>query len=157
MKLLMIIFLELFGLSCCSVHKCNSNNTMEQTYRERQVRNFEEIPLELLNNFKKMGIDNSSILNEYEVQYLNTIFRTDTNNFQFFEKKIGFLGSKRDFFNDEKEWFYRGEKSGVGGTALYIFNSSQKEESGGYDGAIVYWSKFAIPIDKVVQQLKGQR
>ena len=29
-----------------------------------------------------MGIDNSSILNEYEVQYLNTIFRTDTNNFE---------------------------------------------------------------------------
>jgi hypothetical protein len=37
---------------------------------------------------------------------------------------------------------------------LSIFNTAQKAESGGYDAAIVYWSKFLLPIEKVVERLK---
>ena len=37
---------------------------------------------------------------------------------------------------------------------LYIFNATQKAESGGYDAAIVYWSKFSLPIEDVVKRLK---
>jgi hypothetical protein len=37
---------------------------------------------------------------------------------------------------------------------LYIFNAAQKAESGGYDAAIVYWSKFVVPIEKIVNRLK---
>jgi len=121
---------------------------------ERQVHNFAEIPIELLDHLDKMGVDTSSILNEYEVEYLNFIFRIDPNDFNLVGKKVGFLGSKRDFFNDEREWFHHGEKTGVGGSGLYIFNAEQKEESGGYDAAIVYWSKFVIPVEKVVKRLK---
>jgi len=122
---------------------------------ERQVRNFAEIPKDLLDNMDKMGIDSSSILNEYEGRYFNFIFKIDFQDFNLVGKKVCY-GSKMGFFKDEKEWFHRGETSGVGGTVLYIFNSAQKEESGGYDAAIVYWSKRLIPIEEVVKRLKGK-
>lgn len=119
----------------------------------RQVDNFAEIPTDLLSHIEKMGVDSSLILNEYEGRYLNFIFKIDVQDFNLVGKKIGY-GSKIGFFKDEKEWFYRGEKSGVGGTTLYIFDAAQKVESGGYDAAIVYWSKFFIPTDKVIKRLK---
>lgn len=158
MKLLVCIAcLEFLFFSCCSVNNYNSDNTMKQIIIERKVRYFSEIPLELLNNFEKIGVDNSSTLNEYEGKYLNVIFNTETNDFQLVNKRIGFLGSKKDFFKDEKEWYYRGEKTGVGGAASYMFNSEQKAESGGYDGAIVYWSKFVLPTENVIARLKKQQ
>lgn len=40
---------------------------------------------------------------------------------------------------------------------LYIFNAFQKEESGGYDAAIVYWSKFVIPIEEIINRLKNKQ
>jgi hypothetical protein len=121
----------------------------------RQVGNFAEIPTELLSNIEKMGMDSSLILNEYEGRYLNFIFKIDIQNFNLVGKKIAFNRSKIDFFNDERERFYRDfAAGGVGGATLYIFNTVQKEESGGYDAAIVYWSKFVIPIEKVIKRLK---
>lgn len=32
----------------------------------------------------------------------------------------------------------------------------QKAESGGYDAAIVYWSKFLLPIEDVIKKLQGK-
>ena len=118
---------------------------------------FDEIPTELLKNLDKMGIDASSTLNDYEVKYLNYIFKIDTNEFNFVGKKVGFLGSKRDFFKDEREWLNRGNENGVAGCSLYILNNNQKIESGGYDAAIVYWSKIAIPVEKVIERLKQKQ
>jgi hypothetical protein len=129
---------------------------MEQTIQERQVYNFAEIPTELLSHIDKMGIDSSSILNEYEGRYLNFIFKINPQDFNLVGKKISFKGSKVDFFKDEREWFYRGEKSGVGGAVLYIFTAAQKAETGGDDAAIVYWSKFVVPIEEIVTKLQKQ-
>jgi hypothetical protein len=151
-KVLVLICLEMFLFGCSPVHKSNSNYT-----QVRQVQNFEEIPTDLLGHIEKMGINDSSILNEYEGMYLNFIFRIDSLNFNLVGKKIGFLGSKKDFFKDEREWFYRGEKSGVGGTVLYIFDASQKIESGGYDAAIMYWKKVLVPPEEVVKRLKEKQ
>jgi hypothetical protein len=123
---------------------------------ERQVNNFAEIPTELLSHLDRTGIDSSLILNEYEGKYLGFIFNVNPQDFNLIGKKIGY-GSKTGFFKDEKEWFYRGEKSGVGGATLYIFTAAQKAESGGYDAAIVYWNKFVIPIEKVVKRLKNKK
>jgi hypothetical protein len=122
----------------------------------RQIHNFAEIPIELLSNIEKIGVDSSLILNEYEGKYLNFIFKVNPQDFNLIGKKIGYR-SKMGFFKDEKDWFYRGETSGVGGTTLYIFNPVQKEESGGYDAAIVYWSKFVIPIEKIIKRLKNKK
>lgn len=144
-------------LNSFPIHKCNSNdNCMNVSGQiiERQVHSFAEIPKDLLENINKMGVDNFAILNEYEGRYFNFIFEIDFQNFNLVGKKMGFLRSKMGFFNDEKEWFYRGEKSGVGGCALYIFDTTQKTESGGYDGAIVYWSKMLVPTKDVVKRLK---
>jgi hypothetical protein len=38
-----------------------------------------------------------------------------------------------------------------------ILNNNQKKESGGYDAAIVYWSKIAIPVEKVIERLKQKQ
>lgn len=60
-KVLVLICLEMFLFGCSPVHKSNSNYT-----QVRQVQNFEEIPTDLLGHIEKMGINDSSILNEYE-------------------------------------------------------------------------------------------
>jgi hypothetical protein len=127
----------------------------EQRY-ELQVRSFSEIPNDLLDNLDKMGIDTSSILNEYEGKYLNFIFKIDPQDFNLVGKKVGFSRSKIDYFRDTRERFYRNSTT-VGGSSLYILNATQKEESGGYDAAIVYWSKFVIPIEKAVKRLNEKR
>ena len=44
-----------------------------------------------------MGIENSSILNDYEGKYLNYIFNIDPQDFNLVGKKVGFLGSKKDY------------------------------------------------------------
>ena len=118
-----------------------------------QVRDFSEIPKGLLYNIDEMGKDNSSILNEYEGKYLNYIFNIDPQDFNLVGKKVGFLGSKKDYFKQTRERFYS-KSTIVGGSSLYIFNAEQKAESGGYDAAIVYWSKFSLPIEDVVKRLK---
>jgi hypothetical protein len=123
-----------------------------------QVRNFNDIPKETLEQLDKMGVDNSLLLNCYESAYFNIIFKDSLNGFDFTNKKIGFIkaGSKRnksDYFKGEKERFYRNTTTTNG--SLHIFNATQKAESGGYDAVIVYWSKRLIPITDLVKRLKG--
>ena len=40
-----------------------------------------------------MGIDNSPLLNSYESEYLNVVFKDSLNGFDFHGKKIGFINS----------------------------------------------------------------
>lgn len=137
---------------CSPIHKCNSNDNNMSVFRQRhelQVRSFSEIPEDLLENLDKMGVDNSIILNEYEGNYLNFIFNIDPQDFNFIGKKVGFTRNKIDYFS-----WTRANSTTVGGSSLYIFDTAQKMESGGYDAFITMWSKFAIPIEEVVKKLK---
>jgi hypothetical protein len=118
---------------------------------ELQVRNFSEIPIDLLENMDKMGVDTSSILNEYEGKYFNFIFKIDPQDFNLVGKKVGFSRSKIDYFN-----WTRTNSTTVGGSGLYIFTAEQKAEVGGYDAAIVYWSKFLLPVEQVIKRLKNK-
>ena len=107
-----------------------------------------------------MGVDTSPLLNSYESAYFNVIFKDSLKGFDFTGKKIGFIYSgaksnKMEYFKLEKDRFNRNYTLNSG--TLYIFNATQKEESGGYDAAIVYWSKFVVPIEKVVERLKKKR
>ena len=79
-------------LSCSLIHKSSSNDNgmNRQQIHELQVRNFSEIPTDLLEDLDKMGMDSSSILNEYEGRYLNFIFKIDTNNFNLVGEKSRF-------------------------------------------------------------------
>ena len=125
-----------------------------------QIRNYNDIPKDILDQLYKMGVDNSPLLNSYESAYLNIIFQDSLKGFDFTGKKIGFLlaGGKRDkgeYFNMHKKSIVDNNSPYDQGT-LYIFDAVQKEESGGYDAAIVYWSKMNLPIENVVEKLKNQ-
>ena len=123
-----------------------------------QVRNFNDIPKEILEQLDKMGVDNSPLLNCYESAYLNVIFKDSLNGFNFSNKKVGFMsgGDKIHYFDMQKKHIINKNSPCDNGT-LYIFDVAQKAESGGYDAAIVYWSKFLIPTEKIVKRLKGRR
>ena len=159
-KLFIIVCLEMLVFSCSPIHKCNSNDNSMSEFEQRyelQVRNFSEIPKDLLDNLDKMGIDTSSILNEYEGKYFNFIFKINPQDFNLVGKKVGFIshgGSKIDYFKDTRS--PDRNSTTVGGSSLYIFNAAQKEESGGYDAAITYWNKFVIPIEEIVKRLKAR-
>ena len=124
-----------------------------------QVREFHSIPTERSNQLDKMGIDDSTMLNSYESDFLNEVFKDSLKVFDFIEKRIGFLkggsGScKSDYFKMHKT--HISDKNSLCDNGhLYIFNKAEKEASGGYDAAIVYWSKFAIPKDKLLKRLKS--
>lgn len=121
-----------------------------------QVRSFNDIPKDILEQLDKMGIDDSPMLSSHESAYFNEVFKENLNGFDFTGKKVGFIErggirNKIKYFDLEKDRFSRKETPN-GGT-LYIFDETQKKESGGYDAAIVYWSKILIPIQDVVNRL----
>jgi hypothetical protein len=89
------------------------------------------------------------------------VFEKTRKEFNFTSKKIAFLtGSSGKTIGDKKEYF-EGERVSLqrGNThpnpaQLLVFTAEQKAESGGYDAAIVYWSKFLVSIEKIVKRLK---
>ncbi len=122
-----------------------------------QVRYFKDIPAELLNQLDKMGVDDTSVIDSLEGAYFNESYKDSLKGFDFIGKKVGFLtgGSKSyksEFFNSEKEQYRISSTASV--SVLYVFNEAQKQESGGYDAAIVYWRKSYLPKDKVIKLLK---
>jgi hypothetical protein len=135
-KLLVIVCLEIFLFSCFPVYKSNLKDIMEQT-------------------------ENNLLLNETESAYLNRIFETTRKDFDFVNKKIGFITGSSGKTKGNKEYYFDMHKKHLANENypcdngdLYIFDAVQKEESGGYDAAIIYWSKFVIPIEKVIKRLK---
>ena len=127
-----------------------------------QVSNFADIPKPLLENIGKLGVNDSLLLNLQESLYFNCIFEKSRNNFDFTGKRIGFISgssgkiksNKRKYFEKEKDRYIHNYTPNGG--ILYIFNEEEKKKSGGYDAAIVYWSKVIMPIDKVVERLKSK-
>jgi hypothetical protein len=70
-------------LSCSSINKNKpiSNSMNENIFGQRHelyVRDFSAIPIDLLENIDKMGVDNSLVINEYEGKYFNFIFKINT-------------------------------------------------------------------------------
>lgn len=66
-RLLIIVSLEIFMSSCSIIHKCNSNDRMKQIYQ--------------------LKVDNDLLLNRSEGEYLNVIFETIREDFNFIDKK----------------------------------------------------------------------
>ena len=138
-KTLIIICLGLIIFSCIQTYKCNSNEIMKQ-------------------------VEDDLLLNKTEGRYLNRIFETTRNDFDFVNKKIGFLTgssgtkkSSKEFYFDMHDKHFTNPNLPCDNGIIYIFNAEQKVESGGYDAAIVYWSKVVVPIDKVIKLLKDKR
>ena len=125
-----------------------------------QVPENNDIPTDLINKLDKMG-GSSPLLNCYESAFLNSIFIDTLTCFDFTNKKVGFIEgvgkrSKTDYFNMHKKHL-ADEKNPLDNGSLYIFNETQKNESGGYDAAIVYWSKIHLPINKVIIKLQNKK
>ena len=62
-----------------------------------------------LEQLDKIGIDNSPLLNSYESEYLNVVFKDSLNGFDFHGKKIGFISSGENskflYFDMQKSIF----------------------------------------------------
>lgn len=134
------------------------NFLSERICYDQRVREFAEIPQFLLDSINTMGIDGIPVLNEFEGNYFNNLFKVDPQASNLIGKRIcflrgGSLKTKADYFNETRDR-YKQNYSIIGGSALYVFDETQKKESGGYDAAIVYWSKFAIPMEDVIKRLK---
>lgn len=128
-----------------------------------QLRDFESVPKEILNGMPRMGKDCSSILNKYESDYFNVIFKDKLKGFDLTGKKVGFftgsnagtLSNKQKYFEAEMKRF--ADKSSIISSDLYLFNNEQKNESGGYDAVIVYWSKVLVTYEELVKKLKTDK
>lgn len=134
------------------------NFLSERICYDQRVREFAEIPQFLLDSINTMGIDGIPVLNEFEGNYFNNLFKVDPQASNLIGKRIcflrgGSLKTKADYFKETRDR-YKQNYSIIGGSALYVFDETQKKESGGYDAAIVYWSKFAIPMEDVIKRLK---
>ncbi|MBP5456084.1 MAG: hypothetical protein J6Y37_06255 [Paludibacteraceae bacterium] len=125
-----ILSLGMLAFSCSSLRKSDSDSFEEE----------KRIPL-----------------NEEEGAYLNKVFESVREDFDFTNKRVGFIQSngtkgKKHYLNDQKTYFEGENPCCV--AQLFIFNAAQKEECGGYDAAIIYWSKFEIPIEDAVRRMK---
>lgn len=126
-----------------------------------QIRDFEEIPEKLINNFDKMGVNDEDYLNSYESDYFNFIFQDTRGDFDFTGKKIGFVmlnssdNSKSDYFDSEKNRFKEGAT--LSSAYFYSFNESEKNTTNGYDGVIAYWFKFIVDKEKLIKRLRQEK
>ena len=157
-----IILFGIAGLILCCCNSVKQYNTSENSQTAiRQLPSFSEIPENILCNIEKMGDDDSEVINKYEAEYLNFIFRAKRDNFDFEGKKVGFILSsskknKKHYFQDEWGRYRSPDDFDSTFGQLFIFNEVQKEECG-YDAAIVeFWGKFVKTPDEVVSILKSK-
>jgi hypothetical protein len=128
-----------------------------------QIKRFEDMPQEILEQMDKMGVDDCPLLTELESNYFNILFQNYRKDFDFTAKKIAFItGSSGTTFGDKKEYF-EGERISLQRNSfptpaqLLVFNDAQKAESNGYDAVIAYWCKVLLPVKKAVKTLKKRR
>lgn len=102
----------------------------------------------------------SIFVKETEAVFLNNIFETECDTFDFTNKAIVFLtgssgsrkGNREDYLDMHKRHSIDAGFASDKGT--YIFNVLEKEQSGGFDAAIVYWCKIALPTETVIKRLR---
>jgi hypothetical protein len=122
---------------------------------------FKNIPKNILNNIDKMGMDEDSLLTDLEGEYFNALFQVNEENFNLCGKKVGFLTGDVGRIKSNKKEYFISERYGLKYNYsptfgwLYIFNDIQKEKSGGYDAAIVFYTKKKLTIKEVIKNLKN--
>ena len=109
-------------------------------------KSFDYIPKEILNDIDKMGVDGYLSLTDLEGKYINAIFQVEAD-INLSGKKVCFLTGNIGTNKSDKKTYFMIERRRVHSNSsphysvLYVLNATQKERSGGYDGAIVYGSK----------------
>lgn len=88
-----------------------------------------------------VGLNVSSLLNEYEASYFNTLFIKRNLNINFKNKKVGFVLNKTTI--DKKQYFNNWGGKEVANNLIFL-NQEEKEIANGYDIIIVSWKKQGI-------------
>ena len=144
-QILIITVIAFFFVQCvCTMNRC------EQPSYEELTRPMADT----LKNYDKMGMDGSEYLNDYEADYFNMQFNDSSGSFNFIGKKVCFFGPSALSFSNKQKYFNELTKHSSVHSDLYIFNESEKEESGGYDAVIVYWNKKSYTSKELVKRLK---
>lgn len=144
MKNYFILFIALVGYSC-----------LAQQFRV----DWKDIPEHWCEKLHTFGQDGLPILNEEEGLFLADYFKQEGQSLDLKDKKIAFIRTVRKtdkvrFFRDVRSWYF--EHNHSVSSRLYLFDENQKEQSGGYDGAIVFWSKRLLKPKKVISILQKE-
>lgn len=105
----------------------------------------------------------ASWLNKEEAAELNAIFEAYRNDFDFTNKRVIFFTGSSGKLRSNKEHYFRMQKK-YDNTSyynrdngyLYIFNEDQREAIGGYDAAIVFWTKNQLSTEEVMERIKQE-
>jgi len=118
-----------------------------------------DIDKEAFRYIDSLGIDSNSKLNNFESNYLNTVFSKRNIGFDFSNKNIAFVTGSSGKTITNKQAYFRLEKQRVdrnyslNGGQVILFSDSEKMKSGGYDAAIVYWSKVRPSKKGLIKRL----
>ncbi|MBL7704027.1 MAG: hypothetical protein JNM21_00640 [Taibaiella sp.] len=111
------------------------------------------------------GNDDAPTLNNAESSYLNAVmYRYPKRPFDFSHKSIAFvtgssgktISGKQAYFNTEKKRLRDRDNRSLNGGQLVVFNELEKQQSGGYDAVIVYWSKLLATKKGLIKLLNKQ-
>lgn len=94
-------------------------------------------------NLNRVGFDKTSVLSPEEASFLNQIFKRSKEEFDFSEKKIAIIRTQTKSIIPKKEFIDKVKKHFESDFLypydfLYILNSKEKKETGGYDAVIIY-------------------
>ena len=123
------------------------------------TKSFDYIPKEILNDIDKMGVDGYLSLTDLEGKYINAIFQVEAD-INLSGKKVCFLTGNIGTNKSDKKTYFMIERRRVHSNSsphysvLYVLNATQKERSGGYDGAIVYGIKKFLSVKEVIKRLR---
>ena len=123
------------------------------------TKSFDYIPKEILNDIDKRGVDGYLSLTDLEGKYINAIFQVEAD-INLSGKKVCFLTGNIGTNKSDKKTYFMIERRRVHSNSsphysvLYVLNATQKERSGGYDGAIVYGSKKFLSVKEVIKRLR---
>lgn len=125
----------------------------------------EKIDTTIFNYLDVCGKDNEPDLNSAESSYLNAImYRHPKRPYDFSHKRVAFvtgtsgktISGKQAYFDLEKKRLQDRDNTSLNGGQLVIFNELEKQQSGGYDAAIVYWSKLLATKKGLIKLLSKQ-
>ena len=123
----------------------------------QQIRNFNDIPQDILVNLDKMGRNTEIALNNYEAEYLNKIFENSREHFDFTNKKVVFIyahigvKSKKHFFSEQRKRFL--DKNTISSCSLFILDKKQSETNK-YDAIIACWFKIRPDLEKLIKRIE---
>ena len=116
-------------------------------------------------NSDSLGLDDNPMLNENEVELLNSLLNETRDGFDFNNKKVAFITgsnggkivSKSDYFkNSLIPWI---EKDSEPQVFMVKLTEDEKKKSGGYDILVLSWVKVFTPKtqERVIEQLGNEK